>query len=53
MKRWLFIILGSIALKRGPTRAIRALAFVAALCVFAYIAGVARARHPLSWALWL
>lgn len=48
-----YIILGSIALKRGRTRAIRAAAFVAALAVFAYIAGVARARHPLSWGLWL
>jgi uncharacterized membrane protein SirB2 len=48
-----YIILGSIALKRGRTRAIRAAAFVAALAVFAYIVGVARARHPLSWSLWL
>jgi uncharacterized membrane protein SirB2 len=48
-----YIILGSIALKRGPTKAIRAAAFVAALAVFAYIVGVARARHPLSWSLWL
>jgi uncharacterized membrane protein SirB2 len=48
-----YIVLGSIALKRGPTRAIRAAAFVAALMVFAYIVGVARARHPLSWGLWL
>src|SRR5690349_2598915 len=47
-----YIVLGSIALKRGRTRAIRAVAFVAALVVFAYIAGVARARHPLSWWLW-
>jgi uncharacterized membrane protein SirB2 len=48
-----YIILGSVALKRGRTRAIRACAFVAALAVFAYIVGVARARHPLSWSLWL
>jgi uncharacterized membrane protein SirB2 len=48
-----YIILGSIALKRGRTRAVRAAAFVAALAVFAYIVGVARARHPLSWGLWL
>jgi uncharacterized membrane protein SirB2 len=48
-----YIILGSIALKRGRTRAIRGAAFVAALAVFAYIVGVARARHPLSWSLWL
>lgn len=48
-----YIILGSIALKRGPTRAIRAAAFLAALAVFAYLVGVARARHPWSWGLWL
>jgi uncharacterized membrane protein SirB2 len=48
-----YIILGSLALKRGKTRAIRGAAFVAALAVFAYIIGVARARHPMSWALWL
>jgi uncharacterized membrane protein SirB2 len=48
-----YIILGSIALKRGSTRAIRAAAFVAALAVFAYIVGVARTRHPWSWGLWL
>lgn len=48
-----YIILGSIALKRGRTRAIRATAFVAALLVFAWIVGVARARHPASWSLWL
>jgi len=48
-----YIILGSIALKRGSTKAIRAAAFVAALAVFAYIVGVARTRHPASWWLWL
>ena len=48
-----YIILGSLALKRGRTRAIRAAAFVAALAVFAYLVGVARTRHPLSWGLWL
>lgn len=48
-----YIVLGSVALKRGPTKPIRAAAFVAALAVFAYIVGVARTRHPLSWGLWL
>lgn len=36
-----YIVLGSIALKRGPTRAIRIGAFLAAQCVFFYIARVA------------
>lgn len=48
-----YIVLGSIALNRGRTWAIRAAAFVAALAVFAYIVGVARVRHPGSWGLWL
>lgn len=48
-----YIILGSVALKAGPTRAIRAAAFAAALAVFAYIAGVARSRSPGSWLVWL
>ena len=47
-----YIILNSIALKRGKTKAIRAVAFVAALLVFAWIVGVARARHPWSWGVW-
>ena len=48
-----YIVLGTIALKRGRTRAIRAVAFVAALATFAYLVGVARTRHPASWLLWL
>lgn len=48
-----YIVLGSVALKAGRTRAIRATAFVAALALFAYLVGVARSRHPLSWLLWL
>jgi uncharacterized membrane protein SirB2 len=37
----LYIVLGTIALKRGKTRAVRVSAFFAALLVFAYIVGVA------------
>jgi uncharacterized membrane protein SirB2 len=48
-----YIVLGTVALKRGKTRAIRAAAFVAALAVFAYIVGVARTRNPASWWVWL
>lgn len=44
-----YIVLGTIALKRGRTRAIRATAFIAAIAVFLYIAGVARAHDPGSW----
>ena len=42
----LYIVLGSIALKRGRTRRIRAAAFVGAVLAFAYIAVVALTRNP-------
>ena len=41
-----YIILGSIALKRGSTKAIRALAWVAALATFGYIISVALTHDP-------
>ena len=44
-----YIVLGMIALRRGPTLASRRLAFFAALIVFAYIVGVALAHSPWSW----
>jgi uncharacterized membrane protein SirB2 len=45
-----YIVLGSIALKRGSSREIRAGAFGAALLVFAYIVGVALTRRVLVFA---
>ncbi len=42
----LYIVLGSMALKRGPTLIVRAAAFALALLVFAYIVGVALTRNP-------
>lgn len=45
-----YIILGSIALKRGRTRAVRAGALVLAVAVFLYILGVARMKNSASWA---
>lgn len=44
-----YILLGTVALKRGPTKAIRSVAFVAAVAAFAYIAGVAMSKSPASW----
>ena len=44
-----YIVLGTIAIKRGPTLQIRVIAFVAALATFAYIIGVAVAKSPASW----
>jgi uncharacterized membrane protein SirB2 len=44
-----YILLGSIAIKRGTTRQIRAISLVGAVAVFAYIAGVALTRSPFIW----
>lgn len=43
-----YIVLGSIALKRGRTRTIRVTAFVAALATIGFLVTVARAHHPLG-----
>jgi len=45
----IYILLGMIALRRGKTIRIRVTAFVLALAVFAYIAGVAMSKSPGSW----
>ncbi|MGI9271694.1 MAG: SirB2 family protein [Woeseiaceae bacterium] len=45
----LYIVLGAIALRRGPTMRVRQLAFVAALLSFAYVVGAAINKSPLSW----
>lgn len=42
-----YIVLGTVALKRGRTRRARAAALVAALVVLAYVAAVAVTRDPL------
>ena len=44
-----YILLGMVALKRGPTKQIRMVAFVAAIASFAYLFGVALSKSPLSW----
>ena len=44
-----YILLGTIAIKRGKTLQIRLIALVGAVSVFAYIAGVAITKLPLSW----
>jgi len=45
----LYVLFGMVAIRRGPTREIRIVAFVAALSVFAYVVGVALAKSPASW----
>jgi len=44
-----YIVLGTIALKRGRTRGVRAGAFAAALAAAAYIVAVALTRDPAPW----
>lgn len=41
-----YIVLGSFALKRGATRKIRFLCWLAALLVYGFIISVARTHHP-------
>lgn len=43
-----YIVLGSIALKRGRTRGVRIAAFVAALATIGFLVSVARIHHPLG-----
>jgi uncharacterized membrane protein SirB2 len=43
-----YIVLGSIALKRGRTKSIRVAALVAALATIGFLVSVARAHHPLG-----
>jgi uncharacterized membrane protein SirB2 len=43
-----YVVLGSIALKRGRTRTVRVAAFVAALSTIGFLVTVARAHHPMG-----
>jgi uncharacterized membrane protein SirB2 len=47
-----YILLGSIALRRGPTLNIRALAFAGAVLAFGYIVAVALTRAALPHLHW-
>jgi uncharacterized membrane protein SirB2 len=44
-----YVLLGTVAIRRGPTKQIRTIALAGAVAVFAYMAGVALTRSPLSW----
>jgi len=44
-----YIVLGTIAIKRGKTKPQRTIALVAALGVFAYLVSVALTRNPLGF----
>jgi uncharacterized membrane protein SirB2 len=43
-----YVVLGSFALKRGRTRAVRRSCWIAALLVYLFIFSVARAHNPLG-----
>lgn len=45
----LYIIVGTIAIKRGKTHSQRLVATFAAIAIFAYIYGAAVSKSPLSW----
>lgn len=45
----LYIVLGTIAIKRGKTIQIRVTAWLAAQIVFIYIVSVALSHNPLPW----
>jgi uncharacterized membrane protein SirB2 len=44
-----YVVLGSYALKRAPTRTLKALCFVVALSVVAFMASIAIHHNPLGW----
>lgn len=44
-----YVILGSLALRRGRTRRIRLAALAGSLVAVSYVIGVARHHHPLAW----
>ncbi len=45
----IYIVLGSVALRRGRTRGVRIVAWVLALIVFGYIVAVALTHNPAPW----
>ena len=44
-----YIVIGTLAIKRGRTSTIRAVASLLAIAIFLYIVGVAMNHNPLSW----
>lgn len=45
----IYIVLGAVAIRHGPTLRIRALAFFVAISAYTYVVGVALAKSPASW----
>lgn len=48
-----YVLLGTIAIRRGPSLETRSVAFVAAVATFAYVVGVALSKSPASWLAYL
>ena len=46
-----YVVLGTVAIRRGRTRRVRIVAWILALTVFGYIVAVARARVPFPWGM--
>ena len=46
-----YIVLGTVAIRRGGTRRARIVAWLLALGVFGYMVAVARARVPFPWGI--
>ena len=46
-----YILLGTVAIRRGRTRRVRIVAWILALIVFAYIVAVARTRDRFPWGI--
>ena len=44
-----YVLVGTIAIKRGKTATIRLWASLAAVIIFAYIFGVAKSHNVMSW----
>ena len=44
-----YVLLGSFALKRGRNAQVRVACWLAALCVYSTMLGIARMHHPLGW----
>lgn len=46
----LYVLFGTLAIRRGSSQVVRIAAFIAALATFAYIVGVGLTRSTASWA---
>ena len=44
-----YIVLGAIALRRGPTKQVQIVAFGGALLAFAYVVNTAVSKSPIPW----